>query len=279
MEDVVAVVAGFLVVVGRVTVVVVVEVGRADRVVVVVAAGLEAVLDGLWVDVDAAGRLVVGFAEEAMVDRLSEVVGALEAAPARDVLLVAADAPDLRLSSPELKTPLVFSSVELLSEARERCAAVAPVPEVVPEVAGFRAVVVAVAGAGRIGGLLRVFPGLERLGAVDDFEAAAADAVVPEPVVRFVAVLLLVVVGRFGGAAVPFCGEATGFLSFVAFGLDFEGLDLDASPSVWLSSAADGTSSPGVCGAAGSGAADSGAAGSGAGTDSSVDAILLLVAT
>ena len=69
-------------------------------------------------------RLVVGLVEDVIVDRRSEVadevVGGLDAAPARDVLFVAIDPADFLLSSPELRMPLVFSSVELLREARER---------------------------------------------------------------------------------------------------------------------------------------------------------------
>ena len=123
-----------------------------------------------------------------------------------------------------------------------------------------------VPGAGRIGGLLIVLPPLERVAPADGFEAVA-----DEPVVRFVVLLVVpLVVGRLGAAVVPFCGEAAVFFSLVALGLALDGLDLDASPSVWLISAADGTSGTGVCGAAGSGVA-----GSGAGTDSSVDAIIL----
>lgn len=157
--------------------------------------------------------------------------GALEdAVPTRDILLAAPEIP--LFSSPELATDLVFSSAELLTDARDLCDAVVETAE-----GALRTVDVVV---GRVGGLLRVVPLVVLVvddGFVDVDPTGRLVAVVPE------VGLLLAVVGLF------LTGESPGF-SFTASGLDF-----DSSPEKTVDST-------GVAGGASS------ATGSGAGTGS-----------
>lgn len=129
--------------------------------------------------------------------------GALDdAVPTRDILLAAPEIPFF--SSPELATYLVFSSAELLTDARDLCDAVVETVE-----GALRTVDVVV---GRVGGLLSVVP-LVVLVVGDDF-------VVVDPTGRLVVVvpevgLLVAVVG------LCFAGESPSF-SFAASGLDFD---------------------------------------------------------
>jgi len=139
--------------------------GRITVPAVVVFAGATAAAGGLGEDLGglkATGRFVAGFRSLAggfMVDLRSAVVdmdaaGVLDGVvPGRDVLLAVAAIPSLLFSSPELSVALLLSSAELPTDIRGRCVVViCPVPVVA---AGFRAVGPT---AGRVGGLLRVFP-------------------------------------------------------------------------------------------------------------------------
>lgn len=91
----------------------------------------------------------VTLALRSAVVEVAALAGALVAVlPATDIRLAALEMP--LLSSPELATDFVFSSAELLMDARDRCEAVVEVPD-----RGFRAVDVVV---GRVGGLFKVAP-------------------------------------------------------------------------------------------------------------------------